>query len=85
MNSKFKNFDDDFSGKVQNVFIVFLSRRCLVQIWDLYLIDPTMLLYIYKDDGDIDDENNYGPISVVGHIAKMTESPVIKILIFLRA
>ena len=31
---------------------------------------------IYKDDGDINDENNYRPISVVGHIAKMTESLV---------
>ena len=31
---------------------------------------------IYKDDGDINDENNYRPISVIGHIAKMIESLV---------
>ena len=31
---------------------------------------------IYKDDGDINDENNYRPISVIGHIAKMVESLV---------
>ena len=31
---------------------------------------------IYKDDGDINDENNYCPISVMGHIAKMIESLV---------
>ena len=28
---------------------------------------------IYKDDGDINYENNYRPISVIGHIAKMIE------------
>ena len=31
---------------------------------------------IYNDDGDINDENNYRPISVIGHIAKMIESLV---------
>ena len=31
---------------------------------------------IYKDDGDINDENNYRPISVIGHIAKKIESLV---------
>ena len=31
---------------------------------------------IYKNDGDINDENNYRPISVIGHIAKMIESLV---------
>ena len=31
---------------------------------------------IYKDDGDINDENNYRPISVIDHIAKMIESLV---------
>ena len=31
---------------------------------------------IYKDDGDINDENNYRPISVIGHIAKMIRSLV---------
>ena len=43
--------------------------------------NATMTL-IYKDVGDIDDENNYRPISVIGHIAKTIESPVIKLLIF---
>ena len=31
---------------------------------------------IYKDDGDINDENNYRPISVIDHIAKTIESLV---------
>ena len=31
---------------------------------------------IYKDDGDIIGENNYRPISVIGHINKMVESLV---------
>ena len=31
---------------------------------------------IYKDDGDINDENNYRPISVIGHFAKMIKSLV---------
>ena len=31
---------------------------------------------IYKDDGNITDENNYRPISVIGHITKMVESLV---------
>ena len=29
---------------------------------------------IYKDDGSVNDENKYRPISVIGHIAKMVES-----------
>ena len=31
---------------------------------------------IYKGDGDINDENYYRPISVIGHIAKTIESLV---------
>ena len=31
---------------------------------------------IYKDDGDINDENNYRPIFVIEHNAKMIESLV---------
>ena len=31
---------------------------------------------IYKDDGDINDETNYRPISVTDHIAKTIESLV---------
>ena len=31
---------------------------------------------IDKDDGDINDENNYRPISVIDHIAKTIESLV---------
>ena len=31
---------------------------------------------IYKDDGDINDENYYRPISAIGHIAEMIESLV---------
>ena len=119
INSTFQNFDDFFSGKAQKVSIVFVSRICLMkilkQIWDLYLINPTMVYWvwtssylenqrhiflyhwqmwymkshksdfveqdwknarvthIYKDDGDINDENNYSPISVINHITKMIE------------
>ena len=32
--------------------------------------------FIYKDDDDINDENNYRPISVIVHIAKMIDSLV---------
>ena len=31
---------------------------------------------IYKDDGHINDENNYRPISAIDHIAKTIESLV---------
>ena len=30
--------------------------------------------HIFKDDGDINGENNYRPISVIGHIATVIES-----------
>ena len=36
----------------------------------------TRVTPIYEDDGDINDENNYRPISVIDHIAKMIESLV---------
>ena len=36
----------------------------------------TRVMPIYKDDGDINDENNNRPISVIDHIAKMIESLV---------
>ena len=104
------------SGKAQKVFIVFVLRRCLMNIlkhiWDLYLINPKLIYWawtsfywenqphifyiiakcdnkslksgafkqkwenarvtpIHKDDGDINDKNNYRPISVIDHIAKI--------------
>ena len=31
---------------------------------------------VYKNEGEIDDENNFRPISVISHIAKMVESLV---------
>ena len=31
---------------------------------------------MYKDDGDINDENNYRPTSAIDHIVKMIESHV---------
>ena len=34
----------------------------------------TRVTPIYKDYSDINDENNYRPISVIDHIAKMIES-----------
>ena len=41
------------------------------QDWKNATVSP-----IYKDDGNINDKNNYRPISVIGHIAKMVESLV---------
>ena len=41
------------------------------QVWK-----NAIVTLIYKDDSDINDENNYRPISVIGHIAKMIESLV---------
>ena len=34
------------------------------------------VMLIFKDNGDINDENNYRPISVIYYIAKMIESLV---------
>ena len=121
MNSTFPNFDDKFSGKARKVFMVFVSRRWLMEIlkhiWDLNLINPIMIYWvwtlfswenqphiysslanviykplksgvfeqdwmntrvtpIYKNGGDINDENTYRPISIIGQIAKMIESHV---------
>ena len=36
----------------------------------------TRMTLIYEDDGDINDENNYRPIYLIDHIAKMIESLV---------
>ena len=46
-----------------------LSRVSLS--WKNTRVTPT-----YKDDGDINDENNHRPMSVIDHIAKMIESLV---------
>ena len=54
-----------------NMINKYLESGVFEQEWKGVRVTP-----IYKDDGDIDDENNYSPISVIGHIAKMTESLV---------
>ena len=54
-----------------NVINKSLSSGVFEQDWKHARVTP-----IYKDDGDITDENNYRPISVIGHIAKMIESLV---------
>ena len=54
-----------------NVINKSLSSGVFDQGWKDARVTP-----IYKDDGDINDENNYRPISVIGHIAKMIESLV---------
>ena len=49
--------------------------------WQMWWINPlgrvswknARVTPIYKDDSDINDENNYRPISVINHIAKMME------------
>ena len=45
-----------------------LKSGVLVQDWKNARVKP-----IYKDDSDINDENNYRPTSVIDHIAKMIE------------
>ena len=48
-----------------------LESGVFEQDWKNARVSP-----IYKDDGNVNDENNYRPISVIGHIAKMVESLV---------
>ena len=54
-----------------NVINKSLESGVFEQDWKSARVTP-----IYKDDGDINDENIYRPISVIGHIAKMIESLV---------
>ena len=48
-----------------------LESGVFEQDWKNARVSP-----IYKDDGNFNDENNYRPISVNGHIANMVESLV---------
>ena len=48
-----------------------LESGVFEQDWKNARVSP-----IYKDDGNINEENNYHPILVIGHIAKMVESLV---------
>ena len=59
------------SISLANVINKSLSSGVFEQDWKNARVTP-----IYKDDGDINDVNNYRPISVIGHIAKMIESLV---------
>ena len=59
------------SISLANVINKSLESGIFEQDWKNARVTP-----IYKDDGDINDENNYRPISVIGHIAKMIESLV---------
>ena len=64
-----------------NVINKSLKLGVFEQDWKNTRVTP-----IYEDDGDINDENNYRPISVIDHIAKMIESLVsYQIINFLRA
>ena len=65
------------SFPLANVINKPLKSGVFNQDWENARVTP-----IYKDDGDIDDENYYRPISVIGHIAKMNPLWVIKLLIF---
>ena len=56
------------SISLANVINKSLRSGVFEQDWKNARVTP-----IYKDDGDINDENNYRPISVIGHIAKMIE------------
>ena len=64
------------SISLANVINKSLESGVFEQDWKNARVTP-----IYKDDGGINDENNYRPISVIGHITKMIESHVIKLLI----
>ena len=59
------------SISLANVINKSLESGVFEQDWKNARVTP-----IYKDDGDINDENNFRPISVIGHIAKMIESLV---------
>ena len=48
-----------------------LESGVFEQDWKNARVSP-----IYNDDGNVNDENNYRPISVIGHTAKMVESLV---------
>ena len=66
------------SISLANVINKSLSLGVFEQDWKNARVTP-----VYKDDCDINDENNYRSISVIGHIAKMIEPLwVIKLLIF---
>ena len=59
------------SRSLANVINKSLKSGVFEQDWKNARVMP-----IYKDDGDIHDQNNYRPIPVIGHIAKMIESLV---------
>ena len=59
------------SISLANVINKSLKSGVFEQDWINTRVTP-----IYKDDGDINDENNHRPISVIGHIAKIIESLV---------
>ena len=59
------------SISLANVINKSLKSGVFEQDWKNARVTP-----IYKDDGDINDENNYRPMSVIDHIAKMIESLV---------
>ena len=48
-----------------------LKSEVFEQDWKNARVTPT-----YKEDGDINGENNHHAISAIGHIAKMIESLV---------
>ena len=54
-----------------NVINKSLKSGVFEQDWKNTRVTP-----IYEDDGDINDENNYRPVSVIDHIAQMIESLV---------
>ena len=48
-----------------------LELGVVIDDWKMSRVTP-----IYKGKGDMQDENNYRPISVIGHIAKLLEKQV---------
>ena len=68
------------SSLIDNIFwlvdisLIFDVTYCLYR--SSILLHNARVSRIYKDDGNVNDENNYRPISVIGHMAKMVESLV---------
>ena len=48
-----------------------LSEGAVDDDWKISRVTP-----VYKNDGDLNNENNYRPISVIGHVAKVLEQLV---------
>ena len=69
-----------YGGSQHHIFLLanFLIGKGVQSISGVFGQDwkNTRVTPIYEDDGDINDKNNYRPISVIDHMANMIESLV---------